>query len=405
MTRFSDPVVDAFAAAGQAAGYKTTPDHNGAQQEGFGPYQMTVRDGHRCSAADAYLRPALDRMNLKVETGALVTQIVFSGKRAAGVEYTQHGKNITAYADREIILCGGVINSPQLLMLSGIGDPDELSAQGIAVKVALPGVGKNLQDHISAQIVYARKEPGPFHRAMRYDRIVPALADAYFKGEGIAADLPSGQFAFLKSRPDVPLPDVELLFNAAPMTAHPYFWPFRSAYADAYACRAVVLRPESRGRVELISADPKRPPRIRQNFLATENDWKTLRAGLRMVRDVGRQAPLQPFASREIAPGDRAVSDSEIDDHIRRTNITVHHPVGTCKMGVATDRMAVVDPELRVFGTEGLRVVDGAVMPDLVGAHINAPIIMIAEKAADLIRGRQLLEAVRFSGAAELSRQ
>ncbi|MGA2945154.1 MAG: GMC oxidoreductase, partial [Xanthobacteraceae bacterium] len=405
MTRFSDPLVDAFAAAGQAAGYKTTPDHNGAQQEGFGVWQMTVRDGHRCSAADAYLRPALDRMNLKVETGALVAQIVFNGQRAIGVEYIQRGKSITAYADREIILCGGVINSPQLLMLSGIGDPDELRAQGIAVKTALPGVGKNLQDHISAQITYARKEPGPFHRAMRFDRIVPALADAYFNGEGIAADLPTGQIAFLKSRPDVALPDVELIFNAAPITAYPYFWPFRRAYADTFSCRAAVLRPESRGRVELISADPKKPPRIRQNFLATDTDWKTLRAGLRMVRDIGRQAPLQPFVIREIAPGDRAVSDAELDDYIRTTNITVHHPAGTCKMGVAMDRMAVVDPELRVFGTEGLRVVDGSVMPDLIGGHINAPIIMIAEKAADLIRGRQPLEPVRFAGASELSRQ
>jgi choline dehydrogenase/4-pyridoxate dehydrogenase len=344
-------------------------------------------------------------MNLKVETGALVAQIVFNGQRAIGIEYIQRGKSITAFADREIILCGGVINSPQLLMLSGIGDPDELRAQGIALKTALPGVGKNLQDHISAQITYARKEPGPFHRAMRFDRIVPALADAYFNGEGIAADLPTGQLAFLKSRPDVALPDVELIFNAAPITAYPYFWPFRGAYADAFSCRAAVLRPESRGRVELISADPKKPPRIRQNFLATDTDWKTLRAGLRMVRDIGRQAPLQPFVIREIAPGDRAVSDAELDDYIRATNITVHHPAGTCKMGVAMDRMAVVDPELRVFGTEGLRVVDGSVMPDLIGGHINAPIIMIAEKAADLIRGRQPLEPVRFAGASELSRQ
>jgi 4-pyridoxate dehydrogenase len=405
MTRFSDPLVDAFAAAGQAAGYKTTADYNGAQQEGFGAWQMTVRDGRRCSAADAYLRPALDRTNLTVETDALVTRLVFDGKRAAGVDYVQRGKNITVHADREVILCGGVINSPQLLMLSGIGDPDELRAHGIAVKAALPGVGKNLQDHISAQIGYQRQEPGPFHRAMRFDRIVPALADAYFNGEGIASDLPTGRLAFLKSRPDAALPDVELIFNAAPMTAATYFWPFRRAYADAYACRAVVLRPESRGRVELVSADPRKPPRIRQNFLATDNDWKTLRAGLRMVRDIGRQAPMQPFMTREIAPGDRAVSDAELDDYIRSSSITVHHPLGTCKMGVASDRLAVVDPELRVFGTEGLRVVDGSVMPDLVGAHINAPIIMIAEKAADLIRGRQPLDAVRLAGASELSPQ
>src|ERR1700674_2149607 len=274
MTRFSDALVDAFAASGQAAGYKSTPDYNGAQQEGFGVWQMTVRDGRRCSSADAYLRPALPRENLTVEIEALVTRLIFDGRRAAGVEYVRHGKTVTAHAEREVILCGGVINSPQLLMLSGIGDPDALRAHGIDVKVALPGVGKNLQDHISASIAYARKTPGPFHRAMRLDRIVPALANAYFNGEGIASDLPTGQLAFLKSRPEVALPDVELIFNAAPMTAEPYLWPLRRAYADSYACRAVVLRPESRGRVELVSADPQAPPRIRQNFLATENDWK-----------------------------------------------------------------------------------------------------------------------------------
>jgi choline dehydrogenase/4-pyridoxate dehydrogenase len=403
MTRFSDPLIDAFGAAGQAAGYKSTPDYNGALQEGFGVWQMTVRDGRRCSSADAYLRPALPRENLKVEIEALVTRLVFDGQRAAGVDYVRHGKTVTAHAEREVILCGGVINTPQLLMLSGLGDPDELRSHGIDVKVALPGVGKNLQDHISASIAYARKTPGPFHRAMRLDRIVPALADAYFNGEGIASDLPTGQLAFLKSRPDVALPDVELIFNAAPMTAEPYFWPFRRAYADSYACRAVVLRPESRGRVALVSADPRKPPRIRQNFLATDNDWNTLRAGLRMVRDICGEKPMQAFMDREIAPGAGAISDAELDAYIRTNSITVHHPLGTCKMGVASDPLAVVDPELRVFGIEGLRVVDGSVMPDLVGAHINAPIIMIAEKAADLIRGRQPLEAARLAGAAEFS--
>jgi 4-pyridoxate dehydrogenase len=288
-------------------------------------------------------------------------------------------------------------------MLSGVGDPAELRAHDIAVKVALPGVGKNLQDHISAAVAYARQEPGYFHRAMRFDRIVPALADAYFNGEGIASDLPTGHIAFLKSRPEVALPDVEFIFNAAPMTATPYLPPFRRAYADAYACRAVVLRPESRGRIELASADPRQPVRIRQNFLATDNDRKTLRAGLRMVRDVCRQAPMQPFMAREIAPGDGAASDADLDAHIRTNSITVHHPLGTCKMGPASDPLAVVDAALSVFGTEGLRVVDGSVMPDLVGAHINAPIIMIAEKAADLIRGRAPLEAVRLAGAAASS--
>ena len=398
---FADPLVDAFAEAGRTAGYKTTADYNGAQQEGFCTWQMTVKDGRRCSAADAYLRPALARQNLTVETDALATKIVFDGRRAAGIEYIKNGETITAHAEREVVLCGGVINSPQLLMLSGIGDPAELAAHDIPIKVTLPGVGKNLQDHISASIAYARKEPGPFHRAMRFDRIVPALMRAYLYGEGIATGLPTGRMAFLKSRPDAAPPDVQFIFNAAPMTAHTYLWPFRRAYADAYACRAVVLRPESHGKLELISADPRQAPRIRQNFLAADNDWKTLRAGLRMARDVCRQAPMAPFVAREIAPGDGATSNADLDAHIRADSITVHHPLGTCKMGSASDREAVVDPELRVFGTEGLRVVDGAVMPDLVGGNINAPVIMIAEKAADLIRGKPPLEAVRLAAATE----
>jgi 4-pyridoxate dehydrogenase len=402
-SRFSDPLVDAFGAAGQAAGYKTTPDYNGAQQEGFCIWQMTVRDGRRCSAADAYLRQALERQNLTVKVHAFVNRIEFDGARAAGVNYSRHGETVTAHAEREVILCGGVINSPQLLMLSGIGDPDELGAQGIAVKAALPGVGKNLQDHISASIAYQRKEPGPFHRAMRLDRIVRALARAYFHGEGIATELPTGQMAFLKTRPDAAMPDIQLIFNAAPMTASPYLMPFRRPYTDAYACRAAVLRPESRGWLELVSADPRSPVRIRQNFLATDNDWKTLRAGLRIVREICRQTPMRDFMEREIAPGDQAMSDADLDAHIRTNSITVHHPLGTCKMGPSSDRMAVVDPKLRVFGVDGLRVVDGSVMPDLVGANINAPIIMIAEKAADLIRGRQPLEPARLAGAGALS--
>ncbi|MGC1778830.1 MAG: choline dehydrogenase [Xanthobacteraceae bacterium] len=401
---FADPLVDAFAEAGRSVGYKTTADYNGAQQEGFCTWQMTVKDGRRCSAADAYLRAALQRPNLVVETEALASKIVFDGRRAAGVEYSHRGMPITAYAEKEVILCGGVINSPQLLALSGIGDPAELAAHDIAVKAALPGVGKNLQDHISASVAYARKEPGPFHRAMRFDRIVPALARAYLYGEGIATALPTGRMAFLKSRPDAALPDVQFIFNAAPMTAYPYLRPFRRAYADAYACRAVVLRPESRGRLELVSADPRQPPRIRQNFLATETDWTTLRAGLRMAREVCRQTAMAPFMAGEIAPAGGDVTDADLDAHIRKDSITVHHPLGTCKMGIASDRDAVVDAELRVFGIDGLRVVDGSVMPDLVGGNINAPIIMIAEKAADLIRGRQPLEAVRLGSAAEYSR-
>ncbi|MBV9970538.1 MAG: choline dehydrogenase [Xanthobacteraceae bacterium] len=398
---YADPLVEAFAAAGRDAGHPATPDYNGARQEGFGVCQMTIRNGRRCSAADAYLRPALGRPNLRVEILALTTRVVIEGGRAVGVEYVRGGRVMTARANREVVLCGGVINSPQLLMLSGIGDPDALRALGIEVNMALRGVGKNLQDHISAAVVYKRKGRGPLHKTMRFDRIVRALAAAHFRGTGLATNLPTGVMAFLKTQPDVALPDIQLLFNAAPMTAAPYLFPFKRAYEDAYACRAVVLRPQSRGAVELVSDDPAAAPRIRQNFLATESDWKTLRAGLRIARDVCRQPVMAPFMDREIAPGANALDDADFDAHIRANGITVHHPLGTCKMGIASDRMAVVDPELRVHGIAGLRVVDGSVMPDLVGANINAPIIMMAEKAADLIRGKPPLEPARVAATSE----
>jgi len=392
--RFEDEVIGAFFAAGQASGHPLTEDYNGAQQEGFCRMQQTIRDGRRCSAAVAYLRPALARPNLEVEVEALATRILLEGNRAVGVEYLKGRELLTVRGEREVILAGGVINSPQLLMLSGIGDPEALNKQGIAVKAALSGVGRNLQDQVSVTIAYARREPGPLHAKMRADRIALELAKAYLRGAGIAADWPGGVMAFLMSAPGLPFPDIQLIFNAAPMTAHPYFPPFVQPYADSFGCRAVLLRPESRGHIELASRDPRVAVRIRQNFLATENDWATLRAGVRIAREVGEQAPLAAFAASEIAPGPACRSDTEIDAYIRATAITVHHPLGTCRMGRKTDPAAVVDPELRVLGVDGLRVVDASVMPDLVGGNINAPVIMIAEKAADLIRGRAPLAPV-----------
>jgi len=385
-TRFADPLVEAYIAAGAAAGHGWTDDYNGRQQEGFSRWQMTIRDGRRCSAARAYLKPAMARgdRNLRVEVGALASRVVLAGSRAVGVDYVfRAGDTVRATAARDVILAGGVINSPQLLMLSGIGEPAELRAHGIDVKVALPGVGKNLQDHISAGIAYTRKEPGRFHQAMRLDRIARELARAYLFGTGVASDLPGGTLAFLKTEPGVKLPDVQLLFNAGSMAAKPYLAPVLPAFADGFACRVALLRPQSRGRVELASADPRAPLRIRQNFLAADDDLKTLRAGLRMAREVGRQAALAPFVAAETTPLD---TDAAIDAHIRATGITVHHPAGSCRMGA--DDAAVVDAELRVRGVEGLRVVDASVFPDLVGGNINAPVIMIAEKAADMILGR-----------------
>jgi 4-pyridoxate dehydrogenase len=393
-TRYRDPLVEAYLAAGERAGHPVTEDYNGAQQEGFGRSQQTIRDGRRCSAAVAYLRPALARPNLEVEVNALATRILFEGHRAVGVEYLKGSERHTARAEGEVILAGGVINSPQLLMLSGIGDPEVLRAQEIQVTAPLAGVGRNLQDHVSVTIAYSRKQPGPLHAKMRADRIAVELGRAYLRGEGIAADWPGGVMAFLKSAPELTLPDIQLLFGAAPMTAHPYFPPFVRPYADSFGCRAVLLRPESRGRIKLASSDPRVPVRIYQNFLATKKDWATLRAGVRVVREIGRQAPLVSFTTGEISPGPDCRSEPEIDAHIRATAITVHHPLGTCKMARAGDPTAVVDPELKVLGVDGLRVVDASVMPDLIGGNINAAVIMIAEKAADLIRGRTPLVPV-----------
>jgi 4-pyridoxate dehydrogenase len=393
-SRYRDPLIDAFVAAGAAAGHAATDDYNGAQQEGFGRSQQTIRDGRRCSAAVAYLRPALTRPNLEVAVGALATRILIDGRRAVGVEYLQRGAHRTATAAGEVIVAGGVINSPQLLMLSGIGDPAALRAHWIAVRAPLPGVGRNLQDHVAVSIVYARRAPGPLHERMRIDRIAADLARAYLFGRGIAAELPSGLMAFLKTDPAAPVPDIQLLFNLAPLTAAPYLAPVVRPYADAFATRVVLLHPESRGEVALASADPRTPVRIRQNFLATERDWAVLRAGFRLARGIGGAAPLEPFVGAETSPGPECRTDAEIDAHIRATAITVHHPLGTCRMGRESDPMTVVDPELRVLGVDALRVVDASVMPDLIGGNINAPVIMIAEKAADLIRGKTPLAPV-----------
>jgi 4-pyridoxate dehydrogenase len=389
--RFVDPLNIAYMAAAQDAGFPLTDDYNGAQQEGFGHSQTTIHNGLRFSGADAYLRPALPRSNLTLETRAFANRVVFEGNRAIGIEYERDGEALVARADREVLLCGGVINSPQLLMLSGIGAPDELQAHGIPVKVPLPGVGKNLQDHLSVGIEFRRREPGPFYRMMRLDRIAVELGKAYFFGTGSATELPGGCMGFIKTDPGLDMPDIQMLFRAIPLGAGPYLPPFKSSYADGFGTRAVLLRPESRGYLRLTSGNPRAAIAIHQNFLATGSDWQTLRAGMRRLRDICKQAPLKPFVAGEVSPGAGKDSDAELDAHIRATAATAHHPLGTCKMGVDADETAVVDPELQVRGVEGLRVVDAAVMPDLVGGNINAAVVMIAEKASDLIRGRETL--------------
>jgi len=389
--KYADPLVDAFGEAAKSAGHGWTDDYNGAVQDGFGRLQMSIADGRRASTASAYLRPALKRPNLAVTVGALATGLVFEGDRCVGVDYVVGGERRRVRAGREVILSGGVINTPQLLMLSGIGDPAELSAHGIDLKVALPGVGKNLQDHVSVILMYRRKTPGPFLKAMRFDRIVPSLAQAYLFGTGFASDVPGGLTAFLRSAPEKPLPDVQILLTAAPLGAWPYLEPFKKPFQDGFATRIVMVHPESRGTVRLASADPAAAPRIHQNFLAADADWKALRAGVRMAREIAAQSAMAPYVAAEFAPGLAKTADADIDAHIRKTSITVHHPLGTCRMGTDDDPAAVVDSQLRVRGVRSLRVVDASVMPDLVTGNINAPVVMIAERAADLIRGRQTL--------------
>jgi choline dehydrogenase/4-pyridoxate dehydrogenase len=331
---------------------------------------------------------------LRVEVRALATRVLFEGPRAVGIEYLKNGRRIIARAEREVILAGGVVNSPQLLMLSGIGDPEMLAAHDISIRISLRGVGRNLQDHISAAVAYRRREPGPLHARMRADRLLPDLARAWLRGTGIASEFMAPVMAFLRSEPGAVLPNIQFLIVAAPMTAGPYLAPFVPPYADGFAIRVAVLRPESRGYLTLASADPRTPPRIAQNFLAAERDRLTLKAGLRMAQAVGQQVALRPFVAAEVAPGPEDWSDAALDAHIAATGISVHHPLGTCRMGSDAGEGAVVDGEFRVHGVEGLRVVDASVMPDMVGGNINAPVIMIAEKAADLIRGRTPLTPV-----------
>lgn len=384
--RYKDTLIDAFAEASRQAGYPQTDDYNGEQQEGFGRLQMTISNGRRASTASAYLRPALKRPNLTVLTEAMATRIVMEGTRATGVTISHRGQLKTVVARREVLLAGGVINTPQLLMLSGVGAAEELAAHGIETLVDLPAVGKNLQDHVSVILMYRRREPGPFLKKMRADRIGLDFARTYLTGKGFSGDVPGGVVAFLKSGPERPLPDVQLLFTAAPLAAWPYFAPFKAPFPDGFATRVVATQPESRGSVKLASADPTRAPLIHQNFLASPKDWESLRAGFRVARDLASQKSMQPFIQAEFFPGPKCQSDDEIDEHIRQTSITVHHPAGTCRMG--SDDASVVDPELRLRGVAGLRVVDASVMPDLVCGNINAAVIMIAEKAADLITAR-----------------
>ena len=383
---YDDPLVEAFGEAGRAT-HGWTEDYNGAEQEGFARLQMSIHNGRRASSATAYLRPALKRKNLTVRAGVLAERILFDGPRAVGLRWSRASKTEDALATREVILSCGVVNTPQLLMISGIGDPEELRSHGIDVRVALAGVGRNLQDHPAIIVMYHRTAPGPFHRMMRYDRIVPDLARTYFAGRGFSSDVPGGVTAFLRSSAATDVPDIQCLFTAAPLASWPYLAPFRQPFLDGFATRLVLTQPESRGKVALKTPDPQDAPAIKQNFLSRERDWVALREGFEIARALAASNQMHPFVKSEIAPGSSCRSREEIDSYIRKSVITVHHPAGTCRMGAELNPDSVVSPELKVHGVEALRVVDASVMPDLPNGNINAAVLMIAEKASDMILG------------------
>jgi 4-pyridoxate dehydrogenase len=379
-----DPIFDAMHAAAVEAGHPTTDDYNGAQQEGIGTSQLAIGNGRRSSSATAYLRPALGRANLTLVTGALARRVMLQGLRAVGVEYEIDGKIVEARAEREVILCAGAFNSPHLLMLSGIGPADALRAQGIGIALDLPGVGSNLQDHVYAFVAYQRKEPGPFIGALRWDRMSLAMARAQAFGTGPATVPPTRLMGFLKTRPELTVPDIQFFCGANPRIPHLWFPGWKAAPQDGFELAPVLLHPERAGHIALASADPCTPVRIHQNVLSTANEVRTLREGVKLARDLLSRKVLDPYRGRAVIPDDEVKTDAEIDAWIPKAAIAAFHPAGTCAMGIGPD--AVLDPELRVRGAECLRVVDASAMPDLTSGNINAVVVMMAEKAADLIR-------------------
>ena len=387
----TDPLGDAVLEAARAAGLPIFDDLNGPEPEGFGLAQSAIDHGRRASASNAYLRPARHRRNLTVRTRSHALRILFDATTATGLQYLWRGAAREVRASREVILCSGALNSPQLLMLSGVGDADALRQLGIAPVQHLPGVGAGLQDHLSIPLIHRRAGPeGPLHSLLRVDRLLPALLRAWLNGTGPATVLPSGVNAILRSRPGLDAPDIQVIFGAGAMEARPWFPGFND-WQDVFYLRPTGAHPQSRGRVTLASADPRDMPRIDPCYLSSPDDLRVLREGFRIVRDVVRQHPLDGYRGEELSPGTACRSDAEVDAHIRATATTVQHASCTCRMG--RDDGAVVDPALRVRGVERLRVVDASVMPEVLSCNIHAAVLAIAEWASDVIRGRPPLPA------------
>ncbi|MGE3708720.1 MAG: GMC family oxidoreductase, partial [Hyphomicrobiaceae bacterium] len=329
---------------------------------------------------------------LSIETNALAHRILFSGTRATGIEYEQGGELLTAHASREVILSGGAFNSPQLLMLSGIGPADHLKQMGIKSLIDLP-VGKNLQDHMAAWIMFDRPQnTSPFRDLLRADRISTAFVRGYLFGTGPATVPPSGVAAFTRYSEELTAPEIQFLFRSAPPHPHMWFPGVKSPYQDMFGIRPVLLHPESRGEVLLRSTNPRDRVRLIPGFFTAQSDIATIREGFKLGLDVIQQSALAKYRGKQLDPAPDVKSDADIEAWFRKKSITAHHPCATCPMGL--DKDGVLDPELRVKGAEGLRVIDASAMPDLTSGNINAPVLMIAEKGADHVLGRKLPQAV-----------
>ncbi len=380
-----NPLHDAFVKAGEQAGYPVTKDYNGEQQEGFGPMEMTVYKGRRWSAANAYLRPALERPNCEL-IRALARKVVIEDGRAVGVEVERGGKIEVIRAKSEVILAASSLNSPKLLMLSGIGPAKHLAEHGIEVVADRPGVGQNLQDHLEFYFQFASKLPITLYKYWNLFGKALVGAQWLFTKTGLGASNQFESAAFIRSDKGVDYPDIQY-----------HFLPIAVRYdgqaaAEGHGFQAHVgpMRSPSRGEVTLASADPKDAPKIFFNYMSTEQDWIDFRKCVRLTREIFAQDAMKPFLKHEIQPGSDLQTDDEIDGFLREHVESAYHPCGTCKMGAVTDPMAVVDPECRVIGVEGLRVADSSIFPRITNGNLNGPSIMTGEKASDHILGRRL---------------
>ena len=376
--RFRNPLSAVFVEAGAACGLPRNADFNGASQEGVGFYQVTQRHGRRCSAATGYLRPARARANLDVRTGCLACRVVFAGSKAVGIEYRQRGMVRLARAEREVLLAAGTIGSPQLLLLSGVGPPDELRDLDIPVAAEAPEVGRNLQDHLDFCTLNKCTQPITYDFSSAQELAVALRYLFTGSGPGVSNIAEAGAFARTELAPDM-RPDVQLHFVPAQLDDHGR----NRLPGHGITIHACVLRPLSRGRLTLRSNRPEEAPRIQARYLAEAQDLNVLLEAVRLSRQIMHAGPFKRFRGLEVFPGEAVTTRQGVEDMVRRKAETIYHPVGTCRMG--NDAASVVDSQLRVRGLEGLRVIDASVMPRLIGGNTNAPTIMIAEKAADSV--------------------